>query len=124
MSSAPFALHVAERAGNVAQIAEDIGILHDDAGGVGVDPVGEIFLGENIGRQAHDLVARHARNGAHDLGVMRVQTAREHGLAAPGDAMGHQHRLDRRGRAVIHRGVGDIHAGQRRDLGLELENRL
>ena len=47
----------------------------------------------------------------------RLSTA----LLPLGDAVRHQHRLGGRGRAVIHRGVGDLHAGQHRDLGLELE---
>ena len=38
--------------------------------------------------------------------------------------MRHEHRFGGRGRAVIHRGVGDLHAGQKRYLGLELEQIL
>jgi hypothetical protein len=37
----------------------------------------------------------------------------KHRLLAPGQAMGHQHRLAAAGRAVIHGGVGHLHAGQR-----------
>ena len=55
---------------------------------------------------------------------MRMQAAREHRLAALGDAMRHQHRLGGAGRAVIHGGVRHIHAGERRHLRLELEQVL
>ena len=45
-------------------------------------------------------------------------------LLPTGDAVGHHHRLGTRGGAVIERGVGDLHAGQQRHLGLELEQIL
>ena len=38
--------------------------------------------------------------------------------------MGHEHRFGGRGRAVIHGGVGDLHAEKIGDLGLELEEDL
>ena len=84
----------------------------------------EILGREDIGRKHHGLIARHRRIGAHGLGIMRMQTAREYGLAAFGDPVRHRDRLDRRRRSVIHRRIGDIHRGQSRDLGLELENGL
>ena len=43
---------------------------------------------------------------------------------APGDARGHHHALGRSRRAVIERGVGQLHPGKTRDLGLELEQDL
>ena len=55
---------------------------------------------------------------------MRVQPAREDRLAAPGDPPRHHDRLPAGGRAVIHRGVGDLAAIEPRDLGLELEQGL
>ena len=61
---------------------------------------------------------------AHDGAILRMQAAGEHRLPPPGQAVGHQHGLGGRGRAVIHGGVGDLHAGQVRDLGLELEQVL
>ena len=120
----PLRLAYGGQSGNIAQIAENVGVLNDDAGRAGIDLVGEIFPRQNIGREADHVVARHRRNGAHDLGVVRMQAAREHRLSPLRDAVSHQHRLDRRGRTVIHRGVGDIHRGQGRNLSLKLENRL
>ena len=64
------------------------------------------------------------RIGAHRLGIMRMQTARQTSLAALGYAARHQHGLGGRGRAVIHRGVRDLHAGEQRHLGLEFEQDL
>ena len=64
------------------------------------------------------------RIGLANLAVMRVKPARQHGLMAAGDAVGHHHRLGAGGRPVIERGVGDFHPGQQRDLGLELEQIL
>jgi len=55
---------------------------------------------------------------------MRMEAAGQHRLLAPRDAVGHQHRFGRAAGAVIHRGVGDIHAGDHRHLGLELEEIL
>ncbi len=81
-------------------------------------------LAFEVRRQAHDPVARHMRQRRGDVGVLRMQAAGEHRLFAPRQAMRHQHRLAAGGRAVVHRGVGDLHAGQRRDLGLKLEQDL
>ncbi len=53
-----------------------------------------------------------------------MQAARDQRLVAARDAVGHQHGLGSAGRAVVHRGVGDFHAGQQSDLGLELEEIL
>ena len=64
--------------------------------------------------------------GAHDLAVLRVQRRAEHHLAAlaAADLQRHDHRLGHRGRAVVVRDVGDLHAGQRADHRLVLEVRL
>ena len=45
-------------------------------------------------------------------------------LAASGDAHGHHQRLGSAGRAVVHRGVGDVHAGELADHRLEFEDGL
>ncbi len=45
-------------------------------------------------------------------------------LVAPSDSAGHERRLDERSRAVVHRGVGDVHSGQRADHRLVLVDRL
>ena len=73
---------------------------------------------------ARCIGAEQAGHGFHRLGIMRMQAARQDRLAALGDALGHQHRFGRGGRAVIERGVGHFHAGQQRHLGLEFEQIL
>ena len=108
----------------VTQIAEDVGVLDDDAGGLVIDLGEDVLACGDVRRQGHDLIAGHGGEGAHDLGVVRMQAARQQGLFALRHAVGHQHGLAGAGRAVIHRGVGDLHAGQRRDLRLELEEVL
>jgi hypothetical protein len=108
----------------IAQIAEDVRVLDDDAGGLVVDLREDVLIGRDVRRHRDDVVAGHLRDRADDVAIMRMQAAREHGLAAPGDAMGHQDRLGGAGRAVIHGGVGDLHLGERRDLRLELEQIL
>jgi len=55
---------------------------------------------------------------------MGVEAGRQHRLAAPGDPPRHRYRLPAGGRAVIHRGVGDVAAVKPRDLGLEFEQYL
>ena len=55
---------------------------------------------------------------------MGMQPARQDGLAALGDALGHQHGFRGRGRAIIERGIGHLHAGQQCHLGLEFEQIL
>ena len=65
-----------------------------------------------------------SRERAHDLRVMGMQPAREDSLAAARDAMGHQHGLAAAGRAVVHGGVRNFHAGEVGHLRLELEQHL
>ncbi len=52
--------------------------------------------------------------------TVRAMTAR----VAAGDADGHHHGLGCAGGAVVHAGVGDLHAGEFADHGLELEHGL
>ena len=102
------------------------GVLHHDAGGLVVDRRSRIPRRRAAsGGSAHDR-RRSAmpRHRLDRLAIVRMQAAGEHRLLPLGDAVRHQHRLGGRGRAVIHRGVGDLHAGQQRDLGLELEQIL
>ena len=73
---------------------------------------------------ADDRRAAPFRQRLGDGAIVRMQPTRQHGLLAPRDPVRHQHRFAARGRAVVHRGVGDIHAGQQRHLRLELEQHL
>ena len=114
--------------GEVGDAAEDVGILDDDAARLAVDH----------GEQAGD-VRSPARGPARavsstspvkramvfaDRDIMGVKAGREDRLAAAGDPPRHRDRLPAGGRAVIHRGVGDVAAVEPRDLGLELEQGL
>ena len=56
--------------------------------------------------------------------VLGMHAARDHGGVSAGDADRHHDRLGGAGRAVVHAGVGDLHAGQLADHGLELEHGL
>ncbi len=106
----------------IARAAEQARILDDDAGGFGIDVIDQ--FGVRRGRQRDDLMLRVAADRFDHVAVMRVQIAEQQRLLPPRDAMRHQHRFGRRRRAVIHGGVGHFHAGERRDLGLELEQIL
>ena len=55
---------------------------------------------------------------------MRMEPRGEDRLAAPGDPPRHSDRLPAGGRAVVHRGVGDVAAVEPRHLGLEFEQGL
>ena len=64
------------------------------------------------------------RERRRDVGILRVQSAGDNRLASSGEPVGHQHRFAAGGRAVVHRRVGDLHAGEVRHLRLELEQNL
>ena len=53
-----------------------------------------------------------------------MQVAGQNGLAPLGHPVRHQHGFGRRGGAVVHGGVGDLHGCQHRHLRLELEQVL
>ena len=55
---------------------------------------------------------------------MRMQTGREDRLAPLGDPRRHANRFPARGRAVVHRGIGNVAAEQSRHLRLEFEQHL
>ena len=62
--------------------------------------------------------------GGDDLAILGVDAAGEDGGAASGDAHGHHDGFGGAGGAVIHGGVGDLHAGKLADHGLEFEDGL
>ena len=111
----------------IGDAAEDVGILDDHARRIVVDlrdqPV-EVHLGHQprVGRVEH--VAGELGHRVRHRHVMRVKTRRQDRLAALGDATRHHDRFPARGRAVVHRRVGDVGAEQPRDLRLELEQHL
>ena len=62
--------------------------------------------------------------GADDLAVLGVDGAGDDGGVAAGDADGHHDGFGGAGGAVVHAGVGNLHAGELADHGLELEHGL
>ena len=107
----------------IADQAEHIRALHHDAGGLVIDQRDNVFGAARRDRRARD-VAGQIGHGFHGLGIMRMQAAATGPPCRAGDALGHQHRFGGGGRAVIHRGVGHLHAGEQRHLGLEFEQIL
>ena len=85
---------------------------------------GDVLGAGDIRRHRVDARPAVVRERLDHGAVVRMQRAGDHGLAPLGQPLGHQHGFGRRRRAVVHRGVGDLHAGQHRDLRLELEHRL
>jgi len=67
----------------------------------------------------HQVDVQRMGAGGGDVEIMRVQAAGQNGAVATRCAHRHHHRFGRRRRAVVHRRVGDFHAGHQRDLGLE-----
>ena len=108
--------------GNRAQIAdqtEHIGALHHDASRLIVNQRGDVFrrAGRN-GRARHRALKR--RQIFDRLRIVGMKAAGQDGFWPPGQALRHQHGLSRRGGTVVHRGVGNLHPGQERHLGLKL----
>ena len=105
-------------------MAEDIRGLHDDAGrllsiapSTSSAPCGD---GGSATTSSPDM----PRHGLDRVDIVRMQTPARTAFfrlvmrraISIASAAG--------GRAVVHRGVGDLHAGQQRDLGLEFEQGL
>ena len=65
-----------------------------------------------IGRRGGDLEAGELAVGLDHLAIVRMEAAGQHRPVAARHAVRHHHGFGGRGRAVVHRGVGDIHAGQ------------
>ena len=112
------------KVGQVADLAEEAGVLDDDAGGLVVDQRQQIFLALRIGRSRDHLEAVEAGVGQGHVAVMRMQAAGQHGLAAPGHPVCHHHGFGAGRGPVVKRGVRHVHAGDQRHLGLELEQVL
>ena len=110
--------------GEVADMAEEARVLHDHAGRVAIDRCDQLLEALGIGLRQGGREAFPLGRGLDDAAILRMQAARDQRLVAAGDAVGHQDGLGGAGRAVVHRGVGDLHAGEQRHLGLELEQVL
>ncbi len=64
------------------------------------------------------------RVGVNHFPILGMQVARDHRGVPPSDADRHHHGLGSGRRAVIHRGVRQVHAGEFGDHRLELEDGL
>ena len=108
----------------IVERAEDVRRLHDDAGGVVVDEIDDLCVGVDGGGHVGDGDVEMLGERLGRFGVVRMQAGREHRLFPPRHARRHEHRFRAGRRAVVHGGVGDLHAGEHRDLGLKLEQGL
>ena len=75
-------------------------------------------------RHLDDLEAEAGREGLHDLAHLRVQRLGEDDARAAGHVLRDVAGVRRDRRAVVARGVRDVHPGQLADRGLVLEDRL
>ena len=112
---------------DLLQDAKEVGRLNHDRRGViaqlGVE-IGQIDLaGRSIAVDRPGREALVLRVGVEHLAVLGMQCPRHEEAVPAGDARRHHASLgDCRG-TVVHRRVGDIHAGELRDHRLKLEDR-
>ncbi len=117
--------------GDVFNHAEEIGRLHEHAGGLVGDGLVErgeveasvVGVADLLGGVTGGGLAM-LRIGAHHFAVFGMDGAGDDHAVAAGDAHGHHGGLGAGGGAVVHRRVGDVHAGELADHGLELEDGL
>ncbi len=114
--------------GDVFYGSKEVRGLDEDAGGVGGDGFCEGFEVDAAGfAEVRHLFGGNLlmlRVGGDDLAVLGVDGAGDDGGVAAGDADGHHDGFGGAGGAVVHAGVGDLHAGELADHGLELEHGL
>ena len=105
----------------VVQMPVHIVRLHHDATRVLIDRGEQIVCASRRRRERDHRMIGHARHRLHRLAVVRMQISGEHRLLSFGYPVRHQHRFGGRGRAVVHRGVRHLHAGEQRHLRLKFE---
>jgi hypothetical protein len=111
---------------HVIDHAEKVGRLNDYRGGLVVDPALQILQVDRA-RVFHvaELFDRHSlvqRVGAEHFAILRVHAPRGQRAVPAGDARRHHGRFRHRGRAVVHRSVGHVHAGELADHGLKFKD--
>src|SRR5205085_423883 len=97
--------------GEVAYLADEVGLLDDDAGYV-VAQLGGVADG---GVALDDLDAVAGGEGADDGLVLGVDAGRHQDSVALGDGGSHDGGLAEGGAGIVHGGVGDVHAGKLAD---------
>ena len=86
----------------VAQLAPEIGVLHDDTRGFAVDEPRQVLVAARCRGRGRELEPDKPGIGRAHFAIMRMQPARQHRLFAAGDAVCHHHRLGAGGGAVVH----------------------
>ncbi len=107
-------------------LAKYIGGLHNDTGSVFINQVDGAGIRTRRAWLCLQIDAEILSDGTGRFGVMGVQTRSQNSFALfpAGDTVGHNDRFGAGGRAVIHRGIGNLHTGQHGDLCLKLEQGL
>ena len=101
--------------------------MNDDAARVLVDAVrerGPVGAGFEPRIAVDQHIAGIFRHRACNAAVVRVEAGRKQSLRPLGDAPRHDDRFPARGRAIVHRRVGNVGAKQPRNLRLEFEQHL
>ncbi len=105
---------------------KEVGRLDQNRGGVILD--GRLQRGQihaarlRVVVELTDVDALVLRRGPQHLAVLRMHGPCHRATELVRHAAGHQHALRGTGRAVVHGGVGDLHAGKLTDHGLELKH--
>ena len=111
--------------GRRLEAAEEVRLLEDDAGGVFGRLADVVRVGDAVGvRNLDDLEPEAGRVRLHDLPDLRVQRLREDDLRPAGRVLRDVAGVRGHRRAVVPRGVGDVHTGELADHRLVLEDRL
>ena len=120
-----FTLHKRRDFFELFEKAEEVGRLHDDGG----DLIGKLALEivqiETAGFGVGEFFDRNALvlgGGFEDFAIFGMNGAGDENFVALGDAHGHHGGFGNGGRAVVHGGVGDVHAGELADHGLKFED--
>ena len=104
---------------------EEVGLLEDHGGRVLRRVTHAVGIGRaSLVRHLDDLEPEARRVGLHDLPHLRVGRLGHDHLRAPRRVLRDEARVGGDGRAVVARGVRDVHPRQLADRGLVLEDRL
>ena len=107
------------------QTAEEVRLLEDHCRGIPRRLPHRAGIRDSaVVRNLDDLEPEPARERADDLAHLRVGRLGDDDAVAAGRRLGDEAGVGRHSRAVVARGVGDVHSGELADRGLVLEDRL